>query len=172
MGSGKSTLGRALAERVPLRFIDLDDYIELAENRSVSRIFADEGEEGFRQIERRALRRVAAEAEASDAPLLIACGGGTPCFFDNMEFMNSCGTTVMLDASVEALHRRLSLMRSTRPIIAGLAKHELRGFIVEALARRMPRYTEAQLRFPSDRLENEEEIAGSVDAFLRLCPIV
>lgn len=170
MGSGKSTLGRALEERVPLRFIDLDDYIELAESRSVSRIFADEGEEGFRQIERRALRRVVSEAETSDEPFLVACGGGTPCFFDNMEFMNSCGTTVLLDASLDALHRRLSLMRSTRPIIARLPEKELRGFIADALSRRMPHYSKAQLTFPSDRLENEQEIAESVEAFMRLCP--
>lgn len=170
MGSGKSTLGRALAERVPIRFIDLDDFIEHTENRSVSRIFAEEGETGFRRIERQALRRVASEAEASDTPVLIACGGGTPCFFDNMEFMNSRGTTVLLDASLDALHRRLSLMRAGRPIIARLSESELRGFISEALDSRMPHYSKAQLTFQSDRLENETEIAESVDAFMRLCP--
>ncbi len=170
MGSGKSTLGRALAERVPLRFIDLDDFIELAEGRSVSRIFADDGETGFRQIERQALHRVAAEAEASDTPVLIACGGGTPCFFDNMEFMNRSGTTVLLNASLDTLYRRLSLLRSTRPIIARLPDSELRGFITESLTSRMPHYSKAQLTFQSDRLENEAEIAESAEAFLQLCP--
>ena len=87
MGSGKSTLGRALAQATGLTFIDLDTYIEQRFHANVRDIFAQRGEDGFRRLERMMLHEV---SEFED--VIVACGGGTPCFFNNMEHINSHGT--------------------------------------------------------------------------------
>ena len=102
MGCGKSTLGRNVSRLTGVEFIDLDSYIEGRYHSSVRDIFAEKGEEGFRDIERRMLHEVA-EFEN----VIVACGGGTPCFFDNMDYMNSKGTTVFLNTSLPKLHTRL-----------------------------------------------------------------
>lgn len=89
MGSGKTTLGKAFAKAAGLEFIDLDWYIEERLHKTISKIFAEQGESGFREVERKLLH------EAGDfEDVLIACGGGTPCFFDNMDYMNQAGDTV------------------------------------------------------------------------------
>lgn len=157
MGCGKTTLGRAFARATGLQFIDLDHYIENRFHKTVRDIFADCGEEGFRDIERRML-----DETSQFENVIIACGGGTPCFFDNMELMNKRGTTVLLNASEKALHRRLLKGRMARPLIANLADDELRDFISKALDSRMPYYSKAQIEFHSDFLESEEEICASV----------
>lgn len=161
MGCGKSTLGRAVAKASGLRFIDLDLYIEGRYHRSVSQLFAERGEEGFRMIERNIIREV---ADFED--VIVACGGGTPCFFDNMRHMNACGLTVFLDTSVHVLFDRLKKGRFKRPLIAGKSDEELLRFISEALEARMPHYGEAAAVFPSDDLESAKAIESSVKKFL------
>lgn len=161
MGSGKTTLGRAVSHESGMQFIDLDLYIENRFHTSVSAIFAEKGEDGFRRIERDILREVG-EFEN----VIIACGGGTPCFFDNMDYMNSRGLTVYLDCPVDRLFSRLSVARAKRPLIARMSDEELRGFISSALAARMPHYSKARMSFPSSLLENRREISESVSRFL------
>ena len=162
MGAGKTTLGRALAKELNIQFIDLDSYIEERLCKSVSQIFAEKGEAEFRDIERRMLHE-AGEFEN----VVISTGGGTPCFFDNIEYMNRQGATVFLDVPVERLFIRLSIARKKRPLIVGKSDEELRCFIAEQLAKRLPHYSKAKQRFTADRLEDVKQIEASVKEFLQ-----
>lgn len=162
MGAGKTTLGRALAKELKIEFIDLDNYIEERLCKSISQIFAEKGEEGFREIERRMLHE-AGEFEN----VVISTGGGTPCFFDNIEYMNRQGATVFLDVPVERLFIRLSIARKKRPLIMGKSDEELRCFIAEQLAKRLPHYSKAKQKFTADRLEDVKQIEASVKEFLQ-----
>ena len=162
MGSGKTTLGRALATDLGVPFIDLDHYIEQRYRKTIAQLFAEKGEEGFREIERRMLHEV---GEFED--VVISTGGGTPCFFDNIEYMNSQGTTVYLDVPVERLFIRLCIARSKRPLIKDKNDEELRAFIIEQLEKRAPHYSKAQHSFRADRLEDTAQVKESVEAFRR-----
>lgn len=164
MASGKTTLGRALAAETGVRFVDLDEYIEDQAGKSVSRIFAEEGEARFRQLESLALEELT--ATAGDG-VIVACGGGTPCFGNNMDLMNEAGTTVWLTTSPEVIIRRLVAERSKRPLVASLSDGgELESYVIDNLDRRSPHYSRSSARFDSSRLENETEISESVRLFI------
>lgn len=162
MGAGKTTLGQALARALGLEFVDLDCFIEERFCKSISQIFAEKGEEEFRRIEQRMLHEVA-EFEN----VIISTGGGTPCFFDNIDYMNSKGTTVYLDVPQERLFIRLSIARKQRPLLKDKNDDELRTFIAEQIARREPFYKKAQYSFVADKLEDREQITASVEAFCK-----
>ncbi|MDE6557045.1 MAG: shikimate kinase [Duncaniella sp.] len=165
MASGKSTLGRALADRFGIDFVDLDEWIESDAGMTVSGIFAAEGEEGFRRREREALMTLATGAAENRVGRVIACGGGTPCFGDNMEVMNACGLTVWLKPSRERLMNRLREGRSTRPLIASLSDDELEAFADTQLGLRASSYGRATETFDSSMLENEAEIEATSQRF-------
>lgn len=162
MGSGKTTLGRGVEARAHIAFIDLDQYIEERYGKSIKDIFKERGEDGFRLIERDCIRELSLKKD-----ILVACGGGTPCFFDNMEIMNSRGTTIWLDASVDILHARLKEGRSQRPLIADFDDDELRGFIVKSLEKRNPFYSRATHRFGADNLDTVADLEASIDRFVK-----
>ena len=166
MGTGKTTLGRALALNMGLSFCDLDQYIEQRYMKSVSRIFSESGQDEFRRIEARLLREV---GEFED--VVISCGGSTPLFFDNMDYMNSCGTTVWVDSSVPALYRRLKIARQARPLIASMDDDQLLAYIRAELARREPYYRKAGYHYSGDRLESVGQIAESVAGLRELLQI-
>lgn len=157
MGSGKTTLGKAYARKNGLEFIDLDWYIEERMHKTIQDLFTEKGEEGFRNIERKMLHE-AGEFEN----VLIACGGGTPCFFDNMDYMNRTGDTVFLDVCPEVLFRRLKIAKAKRPLLAGKNDEELMKTILSALEKRMPYYAQAQYRFNAEQLESYRQIDESV----------
>ncbi|MDE6368428.1 MAG: shikimate kinase [Muribaculaceae bacterium] len=164
MASGKTTLGRALAATTGLRFVDLDEYIEAEAGKTITQIFAEDGESHFRHLESCALKQLTA---AGDDGLIVACGGGTPCFGDNMDVMNMSGTTVWLTTSPEVIIRRLVAERASRPLVARLSEGgELERYVIDNLARRAPHYSRSVGRFDSSKLECEEEINESVRLFI------
>ena len=153
MCSGKTTLGRELAALMGVDFYDLDEMIEEQAQMRATEIFAQLGEPRFREMEREALRRVAGE------PAVVACGGGTPCYGDNMALMNRLGLTIWLTTSPEVIAARLALPehKMKRPTIAPLADDEILLHVIEALGRRSPYYAQAQLRFDSTDIETAEQ---------------
>lgn len=166
MGAGKTTLGKALARALGVPFIDLDWYIEERFHKSIPQLFAERGEEGFRTLERNMLHE-AGEFEN----VVISTGGGTPCFFDNMDYMNAQGATVFLDVPTDVLFRRLQGATQQRPILQGKTDDELRTFIGQALAGRLPHYTRARYRLDGSRLESRAQIAESVGRLRELLGI-
>lgn len=154
MGSGKSTLGRVLSEMLGCEFTDLDAYIENRYHKTIKEIFAEHGEAGFRDIEHRLLLEI---CEFQD--IIIACGGGTPCFADNMDIMNRNGVAVYLQVPVERLYQRLSRPRSKakRPVIADKTDEELKQFIIDSLAKRDPYYSRADINFDTTDIETAAE---------------
>lgn len=157
MGAGKTTLGKAFARKLHIPFIDLDWYIEERFHKTVGELFTERGEAGFRELERNMLHEV---AEFED--VIISTGGGAPCFFDNMEFMNRAGKTVFLNVSPDVLFKRLCIAKQQRPILQGKEDEELKTFIAEALEKRAVFYTQAQYLFHADELEDRGQIETSV----------
>jgi len=139
MGSGKTTTGKRLSKKYGLDFIDLDHYIESRHFKTVSQLFEEKGEDGFREIERELLREV-----ADFENVIISTGGGTACFFDNMELMNQKGETVYLKASAADLSAYLSAASKDRPLLAQKSKEELVDFISGMLKKREPFYSQAK----------------------------
>lgn len=162
MASGKTTFGRALAHALGWEFIDLDFYIEQRFRKSVREIFADEGEEGFRAKERAMLKEVG-EFEN----IIISCGGGTPCFFDNMDYMLGRGKTVFLDTDPDCIVARLVANNSRRPLMAGKSEEEIRADVAKGLKERNKHYSRAEIVFPGNLLEDRHQISSSVEEFIK-----
>jgi len=158
MGAGKTTVGRQLAKALDIPFYDLDWYIEMRYHSKVSEIFAEKGEEGFRDLERRMLHE-AAEFEN----IVLSCGGGTPCFFDNMEYMNSLAETVYLKAAPEVLAMHLRMGKVERPLIKGKKPEELEQYIRESLEKREPYYLKAKHVLDVSLMDNYEKISTTVE---------
>lgn len=157
MGAGKTTLGRALAKEIGVPFYDLDWYIEERQHRTISQLFAENGEEGFRQIERKMLHEVA-EFEQ----IVLSCGGGTPCFFDNMEVLNRHTRTIYLKATPEVLCRHLRMGKNDRPLLQGKTDEEVAAFIDQSLRQREVFYRQAQHTLDIDLLDNYDRIQDTV----------
>ena len=154
MGCGKSHSGRLLARQIGYAFADLDDIFEQSAGCSISVYFARYGEAAFRQEEAVILRRTAGLER-----YVIACGGGTPCFHSNMEWINTHGLSIYLKASPRLLAARLLPERAHRPLLRDIQDAELENFIREKLAVREPFYQKSALSFDQDQpdFENLEE---------------
>ena len=150
MGSGKSFWGRAWAQKYNLGFYDLDEVIETAEQKSVATIFEQHGETYFRDIEQKSLQTFSKKNNC-----IIACGGGTACFNDNMQWMNELGKTVYLSATPQYILDRVMDEREKRPLINKLNKAELLFFIEQKLKERESFYRQAKFILPVDELNDE-----------------
>ena len=151
MGCGKSTLGRKLAAALNLAFIDLDTFLEEKYFRTIPQIFAEEGEAAFRKKEQNVLHEVSAFDN-----VIVATGGGAPCFFDNMELMNSTGFCIFLDIETDSLVNRLIHAKTERPIIKGKSPDELHHFIEEMMLKRRPFYEKARYILKGSEIKSEQ----------------
>ena len=162
MGAGKTTLGKALAQNMGLQFYDLDWWIEEKAGCTIAQIFAQQGEDAFREMERQALHEV---IEKDD--IVLSVGGGTPCFFDNIDYMNRQANTVYLNASVETLKAHIRMGGSKRPLVDGKSDEELTEYITASLQKREPYYRQATYQVQIATITREEQIDGYVEKIQR-----
>ena len=153
MGCGKSTLGRSLASALNCEFIDLDTFLEEKYFKTIPQIFAEEGEAAFRLKEQSVLTEV-----STFSNVVIATGGGAPCFFVNMDVMNNTGYCVFLDVDTETLVSRLVAAKTDRPIIRDKSPDELHQFIEGMMIRRRPFYEKARFILNGSNISPEEVI--------------
>ena len=139
MGCGKSHWGQVWAAKEEMQFFDLDSKIEQRQQESVAEIFERHGEDVFRFLETRILRDLARFDNC-----VIACGGGTPCFHGNMEWMNEKGTTVFIEASPEIIFNNLRNEKIKRPLVSKFNDAELQFYIRYKLEKRRPFYERAK----------------------------
>ena len=156
MGAGKTTIGKELSEKMKCSFIDLDLFIEGRYHKTIRQIFEEKGESVFREMEQKILYEV---AEFED--VVISTGGGTPCFYRNMDFMNKQGTTVYLKLSNEELVRRINLNKSTRPLLEDFSAEDLSLFVEETMIKRSTFYEQAQIIFTAE-IQNITMIVSSL----------
>lgn len=151
MACGKTTLGKELAQELGLSFIDLDKYLEKKYFKTIPQIFDEEGESGFRLKEQTCLHEVS-EFEN----VIVATGGGAPCFFDNVAVMNRTGECVFLDVDSEELANRLMQSKTERPLVKGKSPDELVSFIDGMLEKRRPFYEQATYVLKGSNITTEE----------------
>ncbi len=147
-GSGKTTLGKALAEHLAVPFVDLDTEIEKAEGKSISDIFSTAGHDHFRLIESRLLREWAAGTHA----FVMATGGGAPCFHDGIDVINQSGLSVFLDCPVDVLLARVR-KNQLRPLLRAADEEAARKKLETMRAERMVCYRKAQIVVEEPTLE-------------------
>lgn len=151
MGSGKSHLGWKLANYLGVQFVDMDNYIEERNCKTIPQIFAEEGEAEFRNKERKALEEL---SEFTD--IVIATGGGAPCFFDNVNLMNETGKTIYLNIDPAILADRLLKSKTERPLIKGKSREELVDFIDQTLKKRNEFYSQAKYQITEPDFDLED----------------
>lgn len=139
MGAGKTTFGKQLASNLGLSFIDTDVYIENRYHKTVSSLFVEKGESEFRILERKILEEI---SKIED--VVIATGGGMPCFYDNIDYMNSKGITIFMQVSDSELAKRLYPAKSNRPLLMDKDYDEILSFVSSMLTKRLPFYLKAQ----------------------------
>ena len=147
MGSGKSYWIQKMAKWNKCVGYDLDALIEMNEEKTIAEIFNEDGEDYFRKVEAKILRWFKEKKK-----FIIATGGGTPCFQENMHWMKKEGIVIWLDESVEVLVKRLSPEKNKRPLIANLSNAEIAAYIEDKLVERHSFYSQANYRLTSDQI--------------------
>ena len=155
MGSGKSTIGRMLAEQLGSNFIDSDSAIEAQTGKTIREIFAEKGEDHFRDLE-----RTFCESLADLNPSVIATGGGVPCFQNNMDLLKAHGVVVYVNASLQTLARRLKEERAIRPLVAELDDNAIFPFVEEQLTWRKEFYKQAHVFLPNELHKPDKVVAN------------
>jgi shikimate kinase len=146
MGCGKTHWGNLLSQKLNLPFFDLDQKIVEHDGRSVSEIFKKEGEEYFRLLEKDVLHLLTENHES----FVMACGGGTPCFYNNIDYLKKKGTVVWINCSTEMLYQRLVKERDKRPLISNIPPEELKSYIIKKYSSRKIFYQQATVILPEE----------------------
>ncbi len=155
MGSGKSTVGKKLASHLNIPFIDLDSLIAEREGMSITEIFKTKGEEYFRSAEKKQLTELCVSKE----DFVIATGGGTPCYFNNMTLILNHGISIYLQANSAILYSRLSRSKAKRPLIMGLSDDELKNYIEKKLLERESFYLQANIHISGLSVDIKELVS-------------
>jgi shikimate kinase len=152
MGCGKTYWGKRVANRLNIRFLDLDGWlVEKHLHTTISSFIQEKGELALRKIERASLN----EITRIGGQLVLSTGGGTPCYYDNMDVLNANFTTIYLDCSINTLTERLVREKAQRPLIAHVPDAELREFIAKHLFERRHYYHQAKVKIKAEDLELE-----------------
>ncbi len=162
MGCGKSTIARKLAQQLQLKMIDLDAYISENEKLSIAEIFKQKGEIYFRKLENTLLKRIV----STEKNYVLAVGGGTPCYANNMEMIKKNANSCYLRATLQTLNNRLSHEKSERPLIKDLEDHQLLEFIAKHLFERRPFYEQASHTINIDN-KSVDEIVVEITTSMR-----
>jgi shikimate kinase len=157
MGSGKTYLGKQLSEKLRLPFFDLDAQIESNEGKTIDQLFEENGEEYFRLLEMDSLHIITESHES----FIMATGGGTPCYYNNIDYMNLAGTTVWINSSIDILFERLLYERSKRPLLKNLDESQLKAFIQKKFSDRKIYYEQAAISVEDDH-ESLEKILNKI----------
>lgn len=152
MGAGKTTIGRKLAKKLNYEFIDLDELFEQKFHYSIANFFDHFGEEKFREIEHELLKETLSENDN----VIISTGGGTPCFYNNMDLMNAHGLTLYIKMHKDSLKHRLLRSKRRRPVLPGLKEEEMELFINKLMEVREPVYEKAKLKVKGEDLKLEQ----------------
>jgi len=162
MGSGKTTLGKKIAQKLNLKFIDSDKFIEESEQSTIPLIFNNNGEEKFREIESNAIKKITEQDN-----VIVSTGGGTPCFQNNLELLMLKGTVVYLQMKPAFLADRLINSKQNRPLILGKGKEELLQFIENHIKEREPFYQQAHFTIDAANLNAQkiDELCDKIATF-------
>jgi shikimate kinase len=152
MACGKTHWGKLLSEKLQIPFVDLDEKIVEHEGKEITEIFAELGEEYFRMLEKEVLHLL---AESHDS-FIMACGGGTPCFFNNIDYMKRQGTVIWLNCTIETILKRLVKEKDSRPLVKSIPDDKLRGQIIRKLSDRKIFYQQANVIVHEDDLKLEQ----------------
>lgn len=154
MGAGKTHWGRLLSQKLSIPFFDLDEQVTEHAGKTITEIFATEGEEQFRIQEKEALHIIT----ESHNSLVMACGGGTPCYFNNIDYMKQSGAVIWINTPVEILFQRLVKEKEKRPLIRNLSDEQLKNFIVKKFADRKIYYEQANVKVEEEPVQLEKLI--------------
>lgn len=152
MGCGKSYWGKLLSQKLKFPYFDLDEQIESSEGKTITQIFALEGEEYFRLKEKEILYILTESHES----FVLSTGGGTPCFYNNIDYMNNAGTTVWINSSVNTMFDRLIKEKEKRPLIRNLTDEQLRAYIAKKYADRRIYYQQASVIVHADNIDLQQ----------------
>ena len=160
MGSGKTHWGKILSRQTALPYFDLDEVIVASEKRTIQQLFHDKGEEYFRVKEQEVLQALAEDHEN----VIISTGGGTPCFFNNIDFMRQQGKVIWLNTSVDILLERLLKQKHSRPLIKNISDSELKSYIIKKLQDRKMYYEQAHVMLHEEVITTESLLKSIQDA--------
>jgi len=148
MGCGKTHWGKLLSHHLHIPFFDLDEKVKEKEGKSINDIFAQNGEEYFRLAEKETLYML---TESHD-DFVMSCGGGTPCYFNNIDYMKKKGRVVWINCSTQSLYNRLIKEKAQRPLIKDMTGEQLKNYIVKKLGDRRIYYQQATIILNEDEL--------------------
>jgi shikimate kinase len=155
MGSGKTYWGRLLSQKLSIPFFDLDEQVVANAGKSIPELFEEQGEEQFRLMEKDALHII---TESHDS-FVMACGGGSPCFFNNIDYMNRIGTTIWINTPLDILYARLVKEKTQRPLLKELPDDQLKGYIFKKFSDRKIYYEQAAVIVDEEPVELDKLIA-------------